>query len=398
MVVRFPPFSTARLPEIRFGSGRFSELPGILADLGPYGVLVTGGHSFAESGRLDALRRVLEESGVEIDVFSVTDEPDPARIDRAVSRFTVLEPRFVVAIGGGSALDAGKAIAGLLPGGQSVMDFLEGVGKGLKYSGPALPMIAVPTTAGTGSEATRNAVIGHRGPQGFKKSFRDVQLTPRIALVDPDLLSTCPQEVIAANGMDALTQLLEGYVSIRASAFTDALAESGLSAVREGLAPMYHSRASDGAARDRMAWAALASGMVLAHAGLGAVHGLASPLGAMFPIPHGVACGALVAQATGVNIRALGRRSTQGIALEKYRRAAELLLGRQYSDTAQGCLALTEHLAQCTRELGIERLSHYHCTESDIPRLVAGARGNSMQTNPVVLEDGEIAEIVERCL
>lgn len=390
----YSPFSIGRLPLVRFGAGRIGELPAIVAPYGRRGVLVTGSASLAASGTEDRLLAELRRASVSMEIVRIPSEPDPALIDGAVAALAPGRPRFVVAAGGGSALDAGKAIAGLLPSGRPVMDFLEGVGAGHRYPGPALPMIAVPTTAGTGSEATRNAVIGVSGRGGFKKSFRDEQLVPAVALVDPDLLATCPPPVVAANGMDALTQLLEGYVSVRASPFTDALAEKGLGAVRRGLMPMYESDAADTAARARMAWAALASGMVLAQAGLGSVHGLAAPLGAFFALPHGVACGTLVAAATDVNIAALAVRDPEGRALGRYRRAAELLLGRHFRDQREGCAALVALLAEWTERLGIDRLSRYGVVDADVPTLVANARGNSMKTNPVELTDEEVARLV----
>ncbi len=201
-------------------------------------------------------------------------------IDAAVNEYAPADIDVVLGIGGGSAMDAAKAIAGLLRVKQSVMDFLEGVGPELPYRGPAVPLIAVPTTAGTGSEATKNAVLSKQGHDGFKKSFRDDRLVAEVAIVDPDLLSSCPREVIAANGMDALTQLIESYVSIKANVFNDALGISGLRAARDGLVHLYQSAGADGAARERMAYASLISGINLAQTGLGSVHGLASPLGA----------------------------------------------------------------------------------------------------------------------
>jgi alcohol dehydrogenase len=202
------------------------------------------------------------------------------------------------------------------------------VGPEKPYQGPALPFIAVPTTAGTGSEATKNAVLNVRGPNGFKKSFRHELLVPEYALLDPDLLASCPRPQIAANAMDALTQLLESYVSIKANPFTDALAESGLNAVREGLLAWYEGGDQAAAGRSRMAYAALLSGVCLAQTGLGSVHGLASPLGAFFPIPHGAVCGTLVGAATRVNLTALRERDPNHPSWGKYARAGEILHGR----------------------------------------------------------------------
>ena len=222
----------------------------------------------------------------------------------------------VIGIGGGSALDAAKAIAGLLKPGNSVMDHLEGVGPELPYRGPATPFIAVPTTAGTGSEATKNAVLSLAGQ--FKKSFRDDQLVAEWAIVDPDLLATCPPHLIAADGMDAFTQLLESFVSTRANPMTDALARSGIMAVKDSLLSLY--REQSATAREKMAYASLLSGICLAQTGLGSVHGLAAPLGAFFPIPHGVACGTLVATATAVNIAAMKAREPDNPGAAEIRR------------------------------------------------------------------------------
>ncbi len=203
----------------------------------------------------------------------------------------------------------------MLRTGRSVMDHLEIVGRGLPYEGPATPFIAVPTTAGTGSEATKNAVLSERGPEGFKRSFRDDRLVAAVALVDPDLLDPCPRPLIAADGMDAVTQLLESYVSTGAGPVTDALALAGLAAARDALLPWHAAGPGAGEAtadaRERMAFAALASGICLAHAGLGAVHGLAAPLGAALPIPHGVACGATLVAATEVNLAGTRRLATR---------------------------------------------------------------------------------------
>jgi len=227
----------------------------------------------------------------------------PYKVDEAVKNYRHTGIELIVGIGGGSVLDAAKAIAGLLPYGNSVMDHLEGVGKGIEYQGPAMPFIAVPTTAGTGSEATKNAVLSRIGADGFKKSFRHDTLVPQVAIVDPDLLASCSAEIIAANGMDAFTQLLESYVSINANPITDALAISGITAFREGFFSVWENTDTAKSGRSQLAYAALLSGINLAQTGLGSVHGLASPLGAFFPMPHGVVCGTLVAEATAINIK-----------------------------------------------------------------------------------------------
>lgn len=389
-------FSVSRLPRIVFGSGKLKELPDIVAGHGQCALLVTGNKSLRASKNWPLITDGLRAAGVAFESMAVEGEPSPSLVDNAVAEFRQKGIDVVVGIGGGSALDAAKAIAGLLQPGNSVLDHLEGIGRDIPYKGPATPYIAVPTTAGTGSEATKNAVLSMPGENGYKKSFRDDQLVAQVALVDPELLATCPPEVIAANGMDAFTQLIESYVSIRANAFTDALAWPGMEAVRDGFLAAFHGGDGDAARQGRacMSYAALLSGITLAQAGLGSVHGLASPLGAYFPIPHGVVCGTLVATATEANIRALRERAPESTALEKYAHVGELLAGQIFSRPETAWQALVQILNDWTQRLGILRLGSYGVEEADIPRVVAGARGSSMQTNPVALTDAEIAAVV----
>jgi alcohol dehydrogenase len=391
-------FTLTRVPRIEFGAGTIDKLPGIAATYGRRALLVTGAASLQRSSRWETLRQGLLQAGISWEHTTVSGEPSPGLVDAAVTQFHETEPDVVIAIGGGSVLDAGKAIAGLLRVGDSVMDYLEGVGPEKPYTGPAVPFIAVPTTAGTGSEATKNAVLSLQGGQGFKKSFRDEQLVPEYAIVDPDLLSGCPPGQIAANGMDALTQLMESYVSTRASRMTDALALDGIRAARDSLLPLYETPAAGSEARAGMAYAALLSGITLAQTGLGSVHGLASPLGAFFPIPHGVVCGTLVAAATRVNIQALREREPANPALEKYTRLAGLLCGTRFSDPGKAHGALVQLLEDWIRQMNIPRLGRFGVKESDFTRIVSSSRGSSMKTNPVVLTDGEIASILEQRL
>ena len=388
-------FSLARLPRIEFGAGSIARVPALAASYGSRALLVSGARAVQATPHWDRLLDGLRKHGMEWDILRVASEPSPQLIDDAVANFR--EGRFdvVVGIGGGSVLDAAKAIAGLLRVGDSVMDYLEGVGPEKPYRGPATPFIAVPTTAGTGSEATKNAVLSKQGADGFKKSFRDEKLVPEYAVVDPDLLASCPPELIAANGMDALTQLLESYVSLKANAFTDALAISGLRAARDGLLAWYEGTGDQTAARSRMAYAALLSGITLAQVGLGSVHGLASPMGAFFPIPHGVVCGTLVASATRINVEALLAREPDNPALEKYARLAEILCERRIREPAAAHRALIALLEDWTARLHLPRLTQYQVTAGDIPRIVAHSRGSSMKTNPIVLADIEIARVLE---
>lgn len=398
--MEFSPFYIARLPRILFGKGQIAELPAVLAEYGKRALLVTGRRSLRGTEHWERLVRNLGQLGVQWREFTVDDEPSPALVDRAVERFRTEGIDVVAGIGGGSVVDAAKAIAGLLPRGNSVMDYLEDVGKGMPYEGPSLPFVAVPTTAGTGSEATKNAVLSVRGEQGYKKSFRHELLVADMALVDPQLLASCPPELIAAQGMDAFTQLMESYVSVRANPFTDSLALSGLEAFREGFFPAWDGGPGERAEAGRaaMAYAALTSGITLAQVGLGSVHGLAQPLGSLFPIPHGVACGTTVAAATAVNIMALRQRMPESPALAKYAELGRLFAeAPDLKDEAAGD-ALVDALRSWTERLALPRLGEFGVTGDDLPRIVANSRGNSMKTNPIHLSDEEIGQVVRERL
>jgi alcohol dehydrogenase class IV len=391
-------FSLARLPRIEFGNGSFNQLLPAIAGFGDSVLLVTGARSFPESPRWLPLLKQLSQQGISYQHAIIPGEPSPELVDEIVRQFSTIRIDAVVAIGGGSALDAGKAIAGLLKVKRSVMDYLEGVGPELDYEGPAVPFIAVPTTAGTGSEATKNAVLSRQGLDGFKKSFRDEKLVAQLAILDPDLLESCPQSVIAANGMDALTQLIESYVSLKANRLNDALGESALGAARDGLIKLYKTQGKDTQARENMAFASLVSGINLAQTGLGSVHGLASPLGAFYPIPHGVVCGTLVATATRVNIEAMQQREPENIALQRYAKVAALLMQRHYGSQDEALTDLVGMLESWTETMGISRLSDYGLGTDGIDHVVKHSRGSSMKTNPIVLTDDEIASIVSERL
>lgn len=391
-------FSIARLPRIEFGAGSVNQLPAILARYGKRVLLVTGGRSFQGSSHWEGLSAALRQQGFAWETFRVSGEPSPQLVDEAVAAFRGGRFDVVLGIGGGSVLDAAKAIAGLLGPGNSVMDHLEGVGPELPYHGPATPFVAVPTTAGTGSEATKNAVLSVHGADGFKKSFRDEQLVPEYAVLDPDLLASCPPRLIAANGMDAFTQLLESYVSSKANPITDALAWSGMEAVRDGLLAWYEGGAGAAEGREKMAYAALLSGITLAQVGLGSVHGLAAPLGAFFPIPHGEVCGTLLAAATRVNIEVMAAREPANPALAKYARVGRLLHGMKHMDDTAACDALLQTLEEWTARMALPRLGALGVTEADLPRVVAHCRGSSMKTNPVVLSDAEVGIVLQERL
>ena len=387
------PFTIGNIPRILFGEGRIRELPDLVLSFGRRVLLVTGQRSFLASSAWNHLEPLLHLSGIEVFKVHIGAEPSPETIDHLVGKYRDFPVDVVVGIGGGSVMDAAKAIAGLLLCENSVMDFLEGVGPQLPFVAPTVPLIAVPTTAGTGSEATRNAVLTRTGPEGFKKSFRDERLVARWAIIDPDLLEGCPRALIAANGMDALTQLLESFVSSRANPWTDALAVSGIRAVGQGLLAWYDN-SEDREARAQMAYGALISGICLAQTGLGSVHGLAQPLGSLFAMPHGLACGVLLLSATQVNLRVLEERDHQDLVLGKYAVAARALLDREDLADLDARRGLECWLDELRYRFKLPGLSTFGVSTSDFPEIVQNARNSSMKTNPVVLTDHEIMEIL----
>ncbi|WP_018293614.1 iron-containing alcohol dehydrogenase [Mariprofundus ferrooxydans] len=377
-------FSFAATPHIHFGVGKRHELEKVIASFGRRVLLVAGAASFEASGYGQLLLDNLQAQ-FELRRVRVSGEPSPQLVDDAVARYAGWLPDCVVAIGGGSVIDAAKAIAGLLPSGVSVMEYLEGVGRGSIYNGPSTPFIALPTTAGTGGETSKNAVLSVVGKNGFKKSFRHDLLVARVIILDPELSLGCPPDVTAACGMDALTQLLESYLSSDASPITDALALSGLAHVRESLIPAVE-QGDNLEARSGMLYASSISGLTLANAGLGSVHGLASPLGAFFPIPHGVVCGTLVSAAARQNISLLEAMNPLHPALYKYANAGRLMLDDQQLSDKAARTGLLDLLEEWTERLAIARLSAFGISAADIPHITAHASGG-MKTNPVQLTD-----------
>lgn len=387
------PFFFAATPHINFGAGRRNGLPEIVRLYGRKLLLVTGGKSFDHSSQCQDLLTGLQRE-FEVQRIKVAGEPSPALVDDAVAKYKAFSVDCVIAVGGGSAIDAGKAIAGLLASGDSVMEYLEGVGKGKTYQGPSTPFIALPTTAGTGGETSKNAVLSMTGPEGFKKSFRHEALVARHIILDPELTLSCPAHVSAACGMDALTQLLESYVSCKASPMTDALALSGLRKIGDSLLAAVE-QGDDIQARSDMLYASSVSGLTLANAGLGAVHGLASPLGAFFPIPHGEACGTMLYEATRINIKAMQERDPDNIALEKYAQTGRLLCQRADMNSLVAREALLKLLEGWTNHLKMPRLSDYQVTEKDIPRIIANISSGSMATNPIILHQSELTALLQ---
>ena len=299
----------------------------------------------------------------------------------------------VIAFGGGSAIDTGKAIAALLANPGELMDYLEVVGKGRPLEHAGAPFIAVPTTAGTGSEVTRNAVLGVP-ERRVKVSLRSPLMLARLAAIDPELARDLPPAITAYTGLDALTQLIEAYVSIRANPMTDGFCLKGIECAARSLRRAYHD-GHDAEARRDMSLAALLSGLSLANAGLGVVHGFAGPLGGKVPAPHGAICAAILPQGMEINLRALRARAPQSEALRRYDQVARLLTG-QAGATADAGVAWAR---ETCRELDIPLLAAYGVSERDFPELIAEAqKASSMKGNPLVLTPEELQEVLQQSL
>ena len=388
------PFQFARVPKIIFGNGMISELPRYVQMYGDNIALVTGKSSFMNSIHAERLLDVLKGRNIGYKLISIPGEPSPADIDNSVKLLNAENIGLVVGIGGGSVLDAGKAISAMMHKTESVERFLEGVGE-LEHPGTKLPYIAIPTTSGTGSEATKNAVISKIGTNGYKKSLRHDNLVPDIALIDPELTFDCPPEITAASGMDCFTQLTEAYLSDKSNEYTDALALEGVKAIKLSLKRC----CSDGHnidARTGMSFAALTSGICLANAGLGVVHGFASSVGGMYNIPHGLVCGTLMAKSNEINVRELRKRHTNPGALKKYAFLGQLLLDEKGKNDDYYIDGFIGYLHKLTFELGLPGLKKCGIGEDDINAICAITENKN---NPVKLSSEDLHEIIsDRCL
>ena len=379
-------FSTAG--RIVFGRGCLSRIGPLSASMGSKALVVTG----RSSERAAPLTALLEKAGVGFTIFRVTGEPTVAMIEAGVLIAREARTDLVIGCGGGSVIDAGKALAVLLANPGETLDYLEIIGKGRPLAVPSFPFIAVPTTAGTGAEVTANAVLA--SPEhGVKVSLRSPSMLPRVALVDPELSASMPFSVTVATGLDALTQVIEPYVSRFASPLTDILCLDGITRAARAL-PRVCAEGHDMEAREEMALASLYGGLALANAKLGAVHGIAGPFGGMFSAPHGAVCAALLPLVMVANIRALQRLNRQE-TLARYATIARKLTGSIEAQPLDG----PRWIATFCRNARIPGLATYGCTEGDIPQLAANAaRASSMQGNAVELGLEAISEIIVQSL
>jgi alcohol dehydrogenase class IV len=391
MANAIPNFEFATATRIIFGAGQAKSLDKLGAEFGKRALLVTG----SQPERVEALRQQIEGAGISTVPFMVSGEPTIQLAIDGVA--TVHEQRcdLVISVGGGSVIDAGKAIAALASNPGNPLDYLEVIGKGQPLQNPPLPFIAVPTTAGTGAEVARNAVLS--SPEhAVKVSLRSPLMLAKIALVDPELTYDLPPNITASTGMDALTQLIEPYVSVAANPLTDALCREGIARAGRSLKMAYEGGEEATAAREDMALASLFGGLALTNAKLGLVHGFAGPLGGMFPIPHGVACAVLLPHVMVANIAALRVREAENAffarALERYTEIGHILIGSEES-TAEAGAAWVSELCEA---LSIPSLSAYGIRSTDFASIVEKTENaSSTKGNPLALSRDELFAILE---
>lgn len=377
-------FEFATAARIVFGRGAASGLVKIAREFGSRALVVTG---------RDSSRAARAVAGLECEWFAVPGEPTVGLVREGVDRARQARSEVVISIGGGSAIDAGKAIAILAANSGEPLDYLEVVGRGQAFERPGLPYIAVPTTSGTGSEVTRNAVLG--SPEhGVKASLRSPWMLAKAAVVDPELTMGLPAAITASTGLDALTQLIEPYVSIRANAMVDLFCLEGIRRIAASLKRVL-TDGSDREARESMSFASLLGGLSLANAGLGVVHGFAAPIGGMIDAPHGAVCAAILPHGMAANIRGLRERDPAGPGLRRYTEVAKVLTGNPLASPEDGVAVVRELCG----EAGVESLMKLGVSRQDLPVLVEKAsRASSMKANPIVLTPEELSVVLDESL
>lgn len=380
-------FEFATAARIIFGEGTFREVSPLAVEMGDRAFVVTG----STAARAEPLLEEMNECKIKCVTFNISGEPTAATAKAAVEQAREAESNLVISIGGGSALDTGKVVAAMLTNSGRLEDYLEVVGDSKPLSQCSVPNIAIPTTAGTGAEVTRNAVLG-LPEYGVKVSMRSNLMLPRLAVVDPVLTYSMPPAVTASTGLDALTQLIEAYVSNKANALTDGICREGLKRAGRSLQQAYED-GSNIAAREDMSIASLFGGLALANAKLGAVHGLSGPLGGMIAAGHGVICAGLLPHVMQANVQALQKHAADSTALVRYDEVARALTGTASAHAVDGLSWVQE----VCRRLKLPSLSEFGLEEKVFHRIIAKCRkSSSMKGNPIVLTDDELMEILRK--
>jgi len=383
-------FNLIRIPKLLFGAGQANELPGLLKYHGNRILVLTGLSSFRQNPEILRMFSLLDQRKFTMQFESIGREPTPSDIDGITQKYDPDSIDIVLAIGGGSVLDSGKAVSAMLPAGGSVRDYLEGVGT-KTHSGAKKYFVALPTTAGTGSEATSNAVISETGANGFKKSLRHENFVPDCAVVDPVLALNCPADITASSGMDAFTQLVESYVSLKANSYTDALALDGIARIKDSLTNAV-SNGTDLEARSGMAYAAFISGITLANAGLGLTHWFASSIGGFFFAPHGTICGTLMGTVNRFNITMLLQQDGISVTHNKYATLGKLFSGEHDRDLNWYMNFAADYMEILTEKLQIRRLGDFGITGQDLDRIAAVT---DHKANPVKFDREQLTEILK---
>jgi alcohol dehydrogenase class IV len=381
------PFKFSGIPQIVFGPGSLAELPSVIEKFGRSALIITGASSFAKKGQ--ALLAKLESEGLTIHMSGIEGEPCPRNVDEITEKYFNKNINVIVAIGGGSAIDTGKAVSAMILSVEKVKDYLEGVGNKV-HTGSKLPFIAVPTTSGTGSEATNNAVISEIGEKGFKKSLRHANFVPDYAIVDPELTLSCNPEITAASGMDAFSQLLESYLSVKASLFTDSLAVEALKCVSICLSEVYKD-GHDLKARTGMAYAAMISGIALSNAGLGLVHGFASALGGFINIPHGIVCGTLMGAVNRRNVEMLCDADSSNVAFSKYVSAGKIFVRDNNKSDEYYARTFIDLIDELIATMKLPRLGKFGLEAGQIDKIIDST---SLKDNPVSLDKSDMRNIL----
>ena len=385
------PFQFFSPPHLDFGAGHIDHLPSHILAFGHSALIIKGGQSLEQSGYWQRICQLLKDNAISWSQATISGEPSPSVVDTIVADHRQDQPDCVIAIGGGSVIDAGKAVSAMLTCPGSVKNYLEKVGNKAPEN-KRIPFIAIPTTSGTGSEATKNAVLSEVGPQGYKASLRHDSYIPNIALIDPELMIACPPHVTAAAGMDALSQLLESYLSTAATPLTDAMALSGLEHFSRSFPAVCSAKAGNPQDRANMAYTAYLSGLTLANAGLGTVHGIAGVIGGYKQLPHGEICGVLLAP---VMEQTLAQLKASDPALEKMSRAASILTRQEYDNPAQGANAFIKHLRWLQRETTLTHFKDNSITGEDINTF---AKSSDNKNNPVKISYETIKSILTGCI
>lgn len=381
-------FEFATASRIIFGQGTVKEVAPMASKMGNCALLVTG----RNVERAGPLSGSLKNTGMKIVTFSVSDEPTIELTIEGVELARQNASDIVIGMGGGSVIDTAKAIAALLTNSGDITDYLEVIGRGKPLSCPSAPCIAIPTTAGTGAEVTKNAVLTSQEHK-VKVSLRSPTMLPDLAIVDPELTYSMPPSLTASTGLDALTQVLEPFVSVKSNPLTDTICIEGLKRAARSLHRAFKD-GSDTRAREDMAIVSLFGGLTLANSKLGAVHGIAGPMGGMFPVPHGVICARLLPFVVEVNVRALQRHNSQQYLL-RYDQVAQVLTGKSNAKAEEG-IARIHDLCDA---LDIPGLSDFGITEDHFPDLIASSKkASSMKGNPVNLTDEELTEILQKAV